>query len=111
MRARKPTAPVTGSPASYRTTDLGGKVKKMRENPGMEWKDARREKSIICVIRVRGFPARDIFSLRALRDGLEQCARVVGTPSPPPPPPSFLQVLFFGGKYAENRVVVKKIKE
>ena len=65
------------------------------------------------IIRVRGFPARDIFSLRALRDGLEQGARVVGTPSPPPPPPpssSFLQVLFWGENH-ENRVVVKKIKE
>ena len=36
VRAPKGLAPVTGSPASYRTTDLGGKVKKIRENPGME---------------------------------------------------------------------------
>ena len=35
MRARNPLAPVPGSPASYRTTDLGGKVKKMCENPGI----------------------------------------------------------------------------
>ena len=32
-------------------------------------------------IRVRGFPARDIFSLRALRDGLGQDNKIVGAPS------------------------------
>ena len=51
----------------------------------------------IFIIRVRGFPARDIFSLRALRDGLGQGARVVGAPSPSPSA-SFLQVLVFVGK-------------
>ena len=48
------------------------------------------------IIRVRGFPARDIFSLRALRDGLGQGARVVGVLSLPsllPSLASFLQVL------------------
>ena len=56
---------------------------------------------------MRGFPARDIFSLRALRDGLGQGARVVGAPSSA----SFLQVLVCVGKNIENRDVVKKIKE
>ena len=34
MRARRRPAPVTGFLASYRTVDLGGKVRKMSENPG-----------------------------------------------------------------------------
>ena len=51
MRARRGPAPVTGSLASYRTVDLGGKS---QEN---EWKihekeDSVLEKSIICLIRV-----------------------------------------------------------
>ena len=33
-------------------------------------------------IRVRGFPLRDILSLRALGDGLGQGARVLWTPPP-----------------------------
>ena len=49
----------------------------------------------IFIIRVRGFPARDIFSLRALRDGLGQGDRVAGAPSPSA---SFLQVLVCAGK-------------
>ena len=47
------------------------------------------EKSIICIIRVRGFPLRDILSLRALGDGLGQGRKIVGA-SPPPPPSASL---------------------
>ena len=94
---------ISRSLAQYRTIDLEGKVKKMNEFTGIAGGDLPtlhifvRKVLISVLIRVRGFPLRDIFSLRALRDGLEQCARVVGTP-PPPPSPSFLQVLFFWGK-------------
>ena len=46
-----------------------------------EQEDSILEKSIICLIRVRGFPLRDILSLRALGDGLGQgrkkCRRAV----------------------------------
>ena len=70
-------APVPGFLASYRTTDLGGKVEKMHANPSIL------EKSIICLIRVRGFPLRHILSLRALGDGLGQGRKIVGAPSPP----------------------------
>ena len=34
------------------------------------------------LIRVRGFPARDILSLRALGDGIGQDNKIVGAPSP-----------------------------
>ena len=63
-------APVPGFLGSYRTTDLGGKVEKMNANPGIGGFNIG--KSIICLIRVRGFPLRDILSLRALGDGLGQ---------------------------------------
>ena len=46
------------------------------------------EKSIICLIRVRGFPLRDILSLRASGDGLGQARKIVGAP-PSPPSASF----------------------
>ena len=57
-------------------------------------------------IRVRGFPLRDILSLRALRDGVGQGRKIVGaSPSPSPPPSaSFLQVLFFVGKVLKIKV-------
>ena len=40
------------------------------------------EKSIVYLIRVRGFPLRDISSLRALGDGLGQARKIVGASSP-----------------------------
>ena len=59
-------------------------------------------------IRVRGFPLRDILSLRALRDGVGQGRKIVGASPPPPSPPSpsasFLQVLFFEGKVLKIKV-------
>ena len=72
MRARRGPAPVTVSPASYRTIDLGGKVKKMSENPGMggfktgKINNLSYQSEVRDLIRVRGCPSRDILSLRAL---------------------------------------------
>ena len=37
----------------------------------------------LVLIRVRGFPARDILSLRALGDGIGQDNKIVGAPSSP----------------------------
>ena len=64
------------------------------------------EKSIICIIRVRGFPLRDILSLRALGDGLGQARKIVGTSSPPPSA-SFSQVLGLVRKITQNCCFVK----
>ena len=55
-------------------------------------------------IRVRGFPLRDILSLRALRDGVGQGRKIVGASPSPPPSASFLQVLFFVGKVLKIKV-------
>ena len=111
MRARKGLAPVTGSPASYRTTDLGGKVKKMRENPGMEGFKTGKVNNLS--YQSEGFPRTGYFFPACVeRWAAEVCqscwdaaaaAVAVAVISP--------GSIFWGGKYAENRVVVKKIKE
>ena len=63
------------------------------------------------IIRVRGFPARDIFSLRALRDGLGQGARVVGAPSSSSSPSaSFLQVRVCVGKILKIEMYKRKLR-
>ena len=63
-------------------------------------------------IRVRGFPLRDILSLRALGDGLGQGRKIVGAPSPSPSPPSasFSQMLGLVRKSYTKRCFVKNLK-
>jgi len=75
-----------------------------------EQEDPILEKSILCIIRVRGFPLRDILSLRALGDGLGQARKIVGTSSSsssPPPSASFSQVLGLVRKITQNTGFVK----
>ena len=88
------------------------KYRLSEENLGISRKSGHREdsileKSIICLIRVRGFPLRDILSLRALGGGLGQGARIVGA-SPPPPSASIFWVLGLIRKSCKNHVLVKK---
>ena len=54
----------------------------------------------LLLIRVRGFPLRDILSLRALGDGLGQGREIVGasSSSSPPPSASFSEMLGLLGK-------------
>ena len=54
---------------------------------------------ISVLIRVRGFPLRDILSLRALGDGLGQARKIVGTSAPSA---SFSQVLGLVRKITQN---------
>ena len=79
MRARKGLAPVTGSPASYRTTDLGGKVKKMRENPGMEGFKTGKVNNLS--YQSEGFPRTGYFFPACVErwawPGRQSCRRVV----------------------------------
>ena len=72
-----------------------------------EQEDSILEKSIICLIRVRGFPLRDILSLRALGDGLGQGRKIVGAP---PPSASFSQMLGLVRKSYTKRCFVKNLK-
>ena len=60
---------------------------------------------IYIYIRVRGFPLRDILSLRALGDVLGQARKIVGTSSPPSA--SFSQVLGLVKKITQNCGFVK----
>ena len=71
-----------------------------------EQEDSILEKSIICLIRVRGFPLRDILSLRALGDGLGQGRKIVGAP----PSASFSQMLGLVRKSYTKRCFVKNLK-
>ena len=73
-----------------------------------EQEDSILEKSIICLIRVRGFPLRDILSLRALGDGLGQGRKIVG--ASPPPSASFSQMLGLVRKSYTKRCFVKNLK-
>ena len=57
------------------------------------------------LIRVRGFPLRDILSLRALGDGLGQGRKIVGAPSA-----SFSQMLGLVRKSYTKRCFVKNLK-
>ena len=72
-----------------------------------EQEDSILEKSIICLIRVRGFPLRDILSLRALGDGLGQGRKIVGAS---PPSASFSQMLGLVRKSYTKRCFVKNLK-
>ena len=64
-------------------------------------------------IRVRGFPLRDILSLRALGDGLGQGREIVGasSSSPPPPSASFSEVLGLLGKSCTKWCFCGEFKE
>ena len=77
---------ISGSLAQYRTIDLEGKGKKMSEFTGIGGDLPTlhifvRKVLISVLIRVRGFPLRDILSLRALGYGLGQGRKIVGAPS------------------------------
>ena len=65
------------------------------------------------LIRVRGFPLRDILSLRALGDGLGQGRKIVGassSSSSSPPSASFSQMLGLVRKSYTKRCFVKNLK-
>ena len=65
----------------------------------------------LLLIRVRGFPLRDILSLRALGYGLGQGRKIVGAPpSPSPPSASFSQMLGLVRKSYTKRCFVKNLK-
>ena len=74
-----------------------------------EQEDSILEKSIICLIRVRGFPLRDILSLRALGDGLGQGRKIVGASSSPSSA-SFSQMLGLVRKSYTKRCFAKNLK-